>query len=75
MTFIDCDMFYKPDQTPMQVCDEIKKRLGEDQDVMLWGYPKGANEHFPRASDELYALEKEIGPVRIVHVINNSDIE
>lgn len=49
---------------------------------MLYGYPSGDtpaersdNERFyPRASDEIYNIEKEIGPVRMVFVLTENRV-
>lgn len=53
------------------------------RDVLLYGYPAGdtpaersSNErYFPRASDEIQGIEKDIGSVRIVAVMTEAKVE
>lgn len=75
MQFIDTELFVRNCMTPQEACEAIRERLGKAQDVILWGYPRARGETFPRASDEIHAVEKNIGPVRMMSIIGDNEME
>lgn len=73
---------YSPKVIIQAISNYLKTLKIQTRDVLLYGYPAGdtpaerqSNERFyPRASDELQMIEKEIGPVRIVCVVTENRV-
>ncbi|KAL4450880.1 hypothetical protein ABPG74_011722 [Tetrahymena malaccensis] len=71
---------YSPKLIIQAISNYLKTLKIPSRDILLYGYPSGdtpaersSNERFyPRASDEIYNIEKEVGPVRMVLVLTDN---
>lgn len=57
--------------------DQIQNSKFETSDLMIVNYPGAVNEAvvYPRPSDQIIAVEKGVGEVRLVCVVSKEELE